>query len=520
MYAGLTGWQTGWQAARRVFEDPATAQQQNDFEYQASQYNLLWSYYNHAMFDKSMGISQQYKSNYNLYRNIRLIYNPVRRLVDFYSGQVYPGVLSEDGAMLPDGIPLAVPFSEDTPPELKSAIAQFWQWSNWQAKKAVHVRYGAALGNVLIEVVDDVERGKVTAEICWPGFVKDLDLDAAGNVRMYIIEYKAKDPDGTMYTYRKEMDKQVFRYYRDDLLIQETANPYGFTPAVWIKHNDVGSQQGSPAVAGSLAKIDELNNLASHVHDQIHKVIGAPVILWTSGGVQNLFNKEKRGATSDFEEPKADQESILMLKGPADGKVDSLAGDLNLADSLVYMKELLAEIEQDHPELVFYRELREMTQVTGPAASRLAGDVAARVSEAQAAYDNGNISLFRMALAIAGFRANSGAWGPLNRQQEKFTPFNLDSYERGDLDMSIMPRPLLTPTKLETAMETQAVWTGVKLATEAGVPLELILKQEGWTDKEIAELEKAQDKEAKAREAAIEREQRLSREDVEDEIEQ
>jgi hypothetical protein len=35
-----------------------------------------------------------------------------------------------------------------------------------------------------------------------------------------------------------------------------------------------------------MGKIDELNNLVSHVHDQIHKKIGAPAVFWSDGSVQ------------------------------------------------------------------------------------------------------------------------------------------------------------------------------------------------------------------------------------------
>src|SRR6266700_4089014 len=111
-------------AARRVFEDPSVAHDQGLYLNQQAAYNLLWAYYNGAMFEKVAGALNNwnwsvyaggwttYTLNYNLYRNIRLIYNPTRRLVDFYAGQIYPGVLSVDGKKLPDGVSLAVPFSE------------------------------------------------------------------------------------------------------------------------------------------------------------------------------------------------------------------------------------------------------------------------------------------------------------------------------------------------------------------------------------------------------------------------
>ena len=516
--------QAAFWTVRRVFDDPSSQDREQAFNLRLSEYNLLWAYYSGSMFEKiayplasyqafnrwnvPWGI---YKQNYNLYRNIRLIYNPTKRLVDFYAGQVYPGVLSEDGLALPDGIPLAIPFSKDTPPQLKDAIAQLWQWSNWQARKAVLVRYGAALGSVLVEVVDDVEHGKVCLDVVWPGLLAGLDVDNAGNVKHYVLEYPAIDDQG-QYIYRKEVDSESIRYFRDGQPFDYgngaiIENIYGFVPAVWIKHRDTGGIHGSPEISGSIGKIDELNSLASHVHDQIHKVIGAPIVLWANGNINNLFAAAKRAATNEFEAPPQEQEQLLMLKGPQGGSVESLAGNLSLSDSAAFIDKLLGELEQDHPELTFYTELRSMSQVTGPAAARLVGDVAAKVQEAQASYDTQSIKLFQMATAIGGFRANSGAWGALNRQQQKFTPFSLDSYARGDLDIAIMPRPLVVPTKQEVMSERQTMWQGVQLATSAGAPLEAVLRDEGWTPDQLNRL-------GADKVAAIQRAQMLASEDT------
>jgi hypothetical protein len=506
-----TGLHTGFAAARRVFEDPSQAHQHRTWMDLRGAYSLLWAYYDNSIFDaisSTLNMWAAYKSNYSLYRNIRPVYNPTRRLVDFYAGQVYPGVLSTDATKLPEGIPIAIPFAADTPPELLAAIGQFWTWSNWQARKSVEIRYGGALGSVLVEVVDDIERGKVTANIPWPGFIAHLELDTTDNVKAYALQYIAYDEqENQTYTYRKEVDGTSFRTFKNDQLASEDPNIYGFVPAIWIKHYDTGSDQGSPAVAGSLGKIDELNNTASHVNDQIHKVIGAPSVLWSSGGIRSLFETPKRGETSDFPQPTSDQESLLLLKGPADGHVDSLVGNLDLAGVAAHMDTLLKEIEKDHPELTVFEELRSMSQVTGPAAERLVAPAISRLLEASANYDRGNIALFQMACAIGGMRANSGAWGALNRQQQKFLPFNLDSYTRGDLDLEILPRRLLIPTKYEKALEKQAMWTGVGQAVTAGVPLEAVLRDEGWTEEQLASLGQAQvDK--------IKRDQMLAQQDV------
>lgn len=492
-------------AARRVFEDPSIAHNQTLYLNQQAMYNLMWSYYNNSMFERIVGAANAwnwnvfaggwaaYKMNYNLYRNIRLIYNPTKRLVDFYAGQVYGGVLAKDSQKLPDGIPLAVPFSPDTDPAVIDAVAQFWKWSNWQARKSVQVRYGAALGSVLIEIEDDLEHGRVAANIVWPGFVIDLEQDTAGNVKKYVLQYLAQDETGG-YQYRKEVDAEGFRYYRDGEPFDygtgtSSPNPYGFVPAVWVKHIDTGGQHGAPAISGAFGKIDELNNLASHVHDQIHKIIGSPLVFWTSAKVSQLDAIAPRVDSAELSEPAGDQESVFYLKGPAGGKVESLAGNLSLADSVVYMDRLIGEIEQDHPELTFYKELRAMSQVTGPAASRLVGDVASRFSEVAASYDAANVRLFQMALAIGGFRANAGAWGrSLSAHQQKFLPFNLDSYERDELDMTIVPRALLVPTKSEIAQEQELMWRGVYYGGQVGVPPEFILREAGWTEDRISQL--------------------------------
>src|SRR6266702_3642631 len=117
-------------AARRVFEDPSISHNQMLYLNQQAMYNLLWSYYNGSMFERIVGAANMW--NWNIY-------------------------------------------------------AGGWQAYNWQARKAVQVRYGAALGNVLIEVVDDVEHGCVSADIIWPGFVVDLECDNAGNVKRYVL---------------------------------------------------------------------------------------------------------------------------------------------------------------------------------------------------------------------------------------------------------------------------------------------------------------------------------------------
>jgi hypothetical protein len=123
---------------------------------------------------------------------------------------------------------------------------------------------------------------------------------------------------------------------------------------------------------------------------------------------------------------------------------------------LHYIEKLLEEIEADHPELTMFETLREMSQITGPAAEILVGDAYALITDARAGYDVQTVKLMQMGLAVAGWRLNTGAWGnDLSPQQETFAPFDLESYRRGDLDFEIMPRPLVP--RVLTA-EDRRVW--------------------------------------------------------------
>ena len=450
-----------WSAmVRRFYPNPAQVGGSQPIRDLALQTQRAWAYYDNSAFEDQPAWAA-YKATYRLYRQIRSLYNPTRRLVDFYVSAVYPGTLTRDGAPLPDGVPIAIPLAPDTDPALRAACGQLWSWSRWQSGKSVFVRFGAVCGSVLIEVCDEVDDGCVRIAPVWPGLLDDLALDDDGSVAHYTLSYRATDEQGTPYTFRKEVDAQQIRTYQDGVPTGSDGNPasypnpYGFVPAVWCKHRDLGTTWGAPAMHGSYGKVDELNSLASHVHDQVHKVIGAPAVLAGDGGIAPLLGKQqkdgKRPPQSDWADPlDADREGVLLLRAPAGTTVHPLVGDLNLGEAAATMAMLQTEIESDHPELAMYRELRAMSQITGPAANRVMGDTAGLLQEAQANYDLATSTICCMAVAIGGWRAARGDWGEtLTPQQAVFAPFTLDEFRAGALSLDIMPRPLVPATDLE-----------------------------------------------------------------------
>ena len=196
---------------RRVYNDPAAAARTQAESDRLADYRLLWAYYNNSAFaDVAKWLT--YRQANELYRGIRPIYNPTRRLVDFYAGVVYQGEWSADPAvMVEQGA--AIPWSERTPLPLLTAVAQVQQWGNWQSKSGLMLRYAAARGDCLVVVVDNLERRKVYPDGILPGIVESIQLDPTGNVTSYMLRYDASvldaagKPTEQTYEYRREVTK-------------------------------------------------------------------------------------------------------------------------------------------------------------------------------------------------------------------------------------------------------------------------------------------------------------------------
>ena len=509
---------SGYAPTDRVWVDPsntngATAGQR------AAYYDRCFAYYSNEAFG-DLAKWAAYKDKNWLYKHHRSIYNPFRRLVEFYVGEIYPGVLPMIDLKLPPGVPSAIPFSEGIDPRLERAIMQFWQWSNWASGKDLVVRFGSMTGCVLVELVDDLARRKVTTEIHWPGKVSDLLLDATGNVKYFALEYQAPEmgpdgkPTGETYVYRKEVDTRQIRYYKDGKPYDYgagveggagavVAHPYTFCPAVWYKHFDIGDVFGQPIMWATLGKVDELNSLASMLHDQVAKIVKSPVVVTSEATTAPLTVDAARAkvggttteggvVTTAGDRERKERQEVKILRLPPGSDVKTVP--LSLGEGLSVMERYIGEIEHDHPELAMYQALRSMGNISGIAAARLMGDVANLVYSAEAAYDTPSTSLFRMAVAIAGYRLNNGDWekgtSRLTAQHEYFRPFDLESYAAGKLNYAIAPRLVVEETELERwqTEKAKADALNAKAASPGlGVPTNKLQLESGYTEEEVEE---------------------------------
>ena len=122
-------------AAKIAWANPGEVYRDDQYARRSAHYTFLWHAFQNTIFT-DYAKWEYYMARRGIYKRTICVYNPVRRIVDFWAAQVYPGLLSKDGSsMISDyggSRPTAIPFSADTPFPLKKAIAQIWQWSNWQ----------------------------------------------------------------------------------------------------------------------------------------------------------------------------------------------------------------------------------------------------------------------------------------------------------------------------------------------------------------------------------------------------
>lgn len=438
----------GWQAAYRAFTDPESLNNEQAHGQRLVAYAQGWMYYRNRMFSRSGGIDWTlYLSDRQLYKHTRLIYNPVPTIVDFYVDNIWQRTESKKHAQL------ITPVSDGADEKLTAAVAQIDAWTNWQSESAKAKRYAAATGNCLIEIIDDLEREKITQKIVWAGYVTNLVLNALGDVESYTLEYPVYDPKlETVYRYKKIVTKESFSYFRDDSAFTPPGkssstekNPYGFCPAVWIRHTDDGADYGLPACL-HLDKIDELNSLASHVHDNIHKSIESPKVLATDDEIQPIIGgeKDKDGRIT----PSDPRLHWVVLKTKTGASVHDLAGNLRLAEAHPYLKELLESFSSDYPELQAAIIVKQNSQLSGAALERMLTPAQNRLDAAAANYDRQLVKLRQMQIAIAGWRVKNG-WRRRDAQQQIFAPFDLSSYGKGDLDFNLKRSLLIEQTEAD-----------------------------------------------------------------------
>lgn len=438
---------TGIRAFYNAFKDPESEIRNMTNEQRVDAYAISWMYYRSMMFARPYDWSV-YLAARDLYKHTRLIYNPVPQIVDFYVDNLWQPASNET---VPS---LITPVADSTDENVLEAVAQLDQWGNFLAESQKIKRYAAATGNVLVEGVDDLIRQKVLHKAVWPGHVTAIELNDTGDVLGYTVEYPVYDNERKdTFQYKKVVSRETFSYFRDGKpftppgkTAEVEANPYGFCFAVWLRHTDDGADYGLPACK-DIGKIENLNGLASHIDDYMHKAIESPKIIMGGGTILPIVGAatNKANRTLIPEDPRL---NWVVFQASETGSVHDLSGILKLADASPELERQLQSFHDDYPELQANAIIRNNSQLSGAALERMLGPAQNRLDGVQAGYNQQLVKLRQMQMSVAGLRTRQG-WSSLTDQQRKFSDFNLQSYERGEMDFMLDKAVLVRTTESE-----------------------------------------------------------------------
>lgn len=466
----------------------ATPLDQSDFsdvDGRRMRYDLYWSLYASTVYRDVHRWSRGFRTTYGLYKSIRPIHNPAYRLAEFYATHLLGGGLDPaagDGQAAPSALPIVTGNER-----LRPALARLWRDSRWQTNKDIWTRTGTILGDVGLEIVDDPVRKRVTKRVVHPGSLSWVETDDAGNVKAYAREEQRPHPatPERSVTYLEEVtragDAVVYTTYLNGDRYDWTGMgetwriPYGFVPLVMAQHINVGLEWGWSEYHAALAKIREVDDLASSLSDQIRKTVNP---IWILAGMKAQASSETppgRTATAANPEPWRDEVNVRYAADPQ-ASAKAMVAPLDIAGVSARILQIVDELERDYPELRFDR-LRAAGDASGTALRIARQPAESKVVMRRAPYDEAHVRADQMAVAIGGWRGYAGYEG-----------FSLASYAAGALDHRIGDRPVFSVDAMQRLEEDEKFWTVAKLAVDAGEPLAVFLEDQGWTEAQIARL--------------------------------
>lgn len=488
--AGISAFREAYVSAG---DDPLTDFDFASYEGRRLRYALYAALYDNSVYRGAVHKwSASFRQQMGLYRYIRSIESPAATIVTFWQTHLYGGALDREAG---DGqaAPSAIPIQTDTA-SLRPALAQLWQWSNWATKKDTYGMTGTLLGDVALRVVDDVRRAKVYLQIVHPTHICDLTFDPFGNVKAYTFqEMRAHPQSGKSVRYQEKVARAgvnvVYTTYLDETPYAWPGNedasgkpraqwqePYGFIPLVWVNNIDTNTDFGLSELHQGLTVFRELDDIASALDDQIRKVVNAP---WLFAGVDDPKTAGRAdptvpGATPSATRPEPGRQEMPILYGPLGATATPLVMPLDIAGTNARIESLQAKLRRDYPELD-----ADLATDAGDASGRALRvkrqRAEVKVNLRRATYDDALVRAQQMGIAIAGFRHLPG-----------FQGFSLDSFAAGQLDHQIAGRPVFAISTADEIEESQAFWTAAAQAKTAGYPLELYLRDAGWSEERIA----------------------------------
>lgn len=471
-------------------------------------------YENNAWVDGLHAWAPRFKTQRGLYKHIDGDYNPINRIVEFHALHMLGGRLDRkagDGKKDKSALPI-----ETDNEALRPAIAKLWLDSRWEIEKDILSREGAMLGDFGIKLEDDPITESIREKIIHPGTIKWLQKNSAKQVTAYILERWELNPQFTnlktwnplinprdmkrVCRYNEEAFIQngrcTYRTYRDGALFDwrgaaegepgkyppEWEMPYDFVPLVVGQHISVGIEKGIAECHPLISKVISTDNLASILRNQVHKAVNAPGVITGAArpATPPVTGAPDQQATNSPGDPGPSRQQLGMLYiSEVHAKFQHMTFDLHIDHVQSMIAAKIEEAERDYPELQATDWSKGDKSGRALRVSRQALET--KVQARRPAYEEVVVTSQRMAMAMGELQGYEGYHG-LGSDGD---------WKSKKLDHAIGHRPVFSPDPLDDIEEGQAFWTMVGAAVQAGMPLEIILEEEGYETEDLTKIKTA-----------------------------
>lgn len=470
--------QTMWQKV--MFARSFNAVESTDQQW----YSMLENYYlNNALYE---GVNFVLKEDGIWMEGMHPLRNPANRAVEFHVSHLWPGplnkalpIISENEAIIP-------------------AIQQVWKWSNFGTKKQLGARWFAEFGNMFIKVATKSDAAgkvqKVVESFIKPENVIDFELDDYGFITYIRIDVtSSRTVNGTEenYTHTEIWDKaeSSYRMYEhqfgqgadmvnlgDPKDVKTLADfKIDFIPIVHAKFRDTGNDRGDAVFVHALDKIDEANRMATRLHNLLFRYNKATEVITAGGNDQSgkplpppaILDGDGNQVQSGDDFDRTDHD-LMLLPGNAD--VKQLVPQLQYAEALAILNAMMEELEQDLPEMAYYR-MKDKGDLSGRAVRLMLSDAIDRAVEARGNGETAIIRANQIALTLGAIHGLEG-----------FS--NIGTYTDGSFEHTFSEREVIPVSAIERA-------EAVKMDTDAGIPVSVSLKQHGASVEQIKDLEES-----------------------------
>jgi hypothetical protein len=441
---------------------------------------------------------------------VRGLRNPAFRCVEFHASKLWPGPLET-----------ALPIRTRNE-AIQGPIQQVWTWSNWANRKQLAARYLAGLGDLVLKVVtkvrDDagndlpISDRRVYFQVIKPRYVTDLVTDERNFVKRIRIDIpqQRRTPDGTKDVVRTELweeDRgvggvQIWEHDQGEeapieqlgpVLLEQSLESMGidFIPIVYAPFRDVGENRGANAFVYQLDKIDEINAQVTRLHKIMFRY-GRPV--WAI--LSNMVDATRRAMPaprfedSPYSGPTAagtaglsgaetwlEGEPVLYFPGLS--KPELLIPALQYESFLNAIEAMMRELEDDLPELIYYRVIRSFQEASGRALSYMLSPAVDRVIEVRASAEAALVRADQIALTLG---RQIGIFGT-----------GIGTFDSADDKSSFAhtfaTRPVIPLSEMDIAEAERARTEAFQRKHELGVPKRRLWLEMGYDQDEIAENE-------------------------------